>query len=318
MNSSQRETEDKTRQITNHTRVSVIVPVYNRQALGERALLSVVAQNLEAMEIIVVDDASSTPFRLPASLSDLPNVRLIRLDTNIGESGSRNVGVAAARGPWIAFLDSDDYWLPGTLEPRLAAAEANWTRTGAMLTVHVAGFVVHNKRTGQYAARIPLPSRDPKMFASGCWFGQGSTSLLRRETFERVGPCDVNLRRLQDLDWYLRLALLGGQIKVWDGLAAVVETGHKPSIKALETALSHLKAKYLEPTGSAALPPHLKRRLKAYFDVERASVHVSQEHWARSVYYLARSFLRAPRLSVHLERFWRYQPLHDDLSRLLA
>src|SRR5262245_48981954 len=100
-------------------RVSVIIPVYNRPQLGERALRSAVAQQVEGMEIVVVDDCSNPPFRLAPDIAENPNVRLIRNERNGGASVARNNGVALAKGNWIAFLDSDDYWLPDTLRPRL-------------------------------------------------------------------------------------------------------------------------------------------------------------------------------------------------------
>src|SRR5262245_42460362 len=97
--------------------VSVIIPVYNRQALGERALRSALAQGVLGMEIIIVDDGSQPAFVLPADLSTLPQIRLLRHETNRGESGARNSAIAAASGEWIAHLDSDDYWLAGSLAP---------------------------------------------------------------------------------------------------------------------------------------------------------------------------------------------------------
>src|SRR4051794_32424251 len=97
--------------------VSVIIPVYNRQILGERALRSVLAQNVPAMEVIVVDDGSQPPFRLPDDAAALAHVHLVRHPQNLGVSSARNTGVEKAQGEWIAHLDSDDYWLADTLPP---------------------------------------------------------------------------------------------------------------------------------------------------------------------------------------------------------
>jgi len=169
-------------------RVSVVIPVYNRQTLGERALRSAATQDVSGMEIIVVDDCSSPPFRFPEDLKDHPNINLICLNPNQGESESRNAGVAAARSNWIAFLDADDYWLPGTLAPRLSTAERSFSQLNDALTVYAAGFIIDNIRLRRREARMPVSSDDPEMFASGCWFCPGSTSLLRKEVFAKVGP----------------------------------------------------------------------------------------------------------------------------------
>jgi GT2 family glycosyltransferase len=265
------------------------------------------------MEIVVVDDCSCPPFRLPPDIAEHSNVRLVRNKTNGGESVARNVGVDAAKGDWIAFLDSDDFWLVDTLRSRLELAEKEFSENN-MMTAYVAGFVVDNKRTGLRQARIPKESARPVDFASGCWFAPGSTMLCRKQTIKQVGPSDPLLRRLQDLDWFLRFALAGGKIRVWTGVAAVVETGPKPSIATLEESARHLRAKYSDQTSPQCLPPDLIRRLEAYLDVERASVLAAQKHWLQMIYYLARSVWRAPRFRVPLERFWRYEAVPSKLQ----
>jgi glycosyltransferase involved in cell wall biosynthesis len=293
--------------------ISVIIPVYDRQLLGERALRSVVTQNVSGMEIVVVDDCSSPPFRLPDNLNH-PDINLIRLKQNQGDSEARNAGVAAARGDWIAFLDSDDYWLPGTLAPRLSAAQRSFSQSNDALTVYGGGFVVDNMRLGRREARMPVGSGDPAMFASGCWFSPGSTSLLRKDAFAKVGPCDAALRRLGDLDWYLRLALCGGRVAVWDEFVAVVHPGPKSAMGTIETAINHLEWKYASPSGPFQLRPALLRRLAAYFDIERASITAAEANWLLTAFFITRSLARVPRLTLHLERFWRRCPVEGKLA----
>ena len=74
------------------TRLSVVIPVYDRQALCERALRSVRAQDVDGMEIVVVDDCSSTPFALPAEMASDPGIRVMRHDTNRGAGQARQRG----------------------------------------------------------------------------------------------------------------------------------------------------------------------------------------------------------------------------------
>jgi glycosyltransferase involved in cell wall biosynthesis len=290
-------------------RVSVVIPVHNRQAPGERALRSALAQGLDAMEVIVVDDGSQPPFALPADIAAKPNVRLVRHDQNRGAAAARNTGIGAARADWIALLDSDDYWLTDTLRPRLESAERTFENDHDPMILHAAGFVVDNRRTGRRDLRIPRESASAADFASGCWFSPGSTILFRKETFDRIGPWDPTLPRLEDLDWFLRFALAGGRLKVWDDPAAVVETGHKPGISSLEEAARRLHAKYTEETSPQRLAPELVRRLEAYLDVERASVFAVQKRWLRVLFHAARSVWRVPRFTVPLEPFWRHGAL---------
>src|SRR4029078_7646113 len=127
-------------------RLSIIIPVYNRQDAGNKALRSAVAQNVAA-EIIVVDDASAPAFQVDPDI-DAANIRVVRLDANCGAAGARNAGFAAATGEWLALLDSDDYWLPGTLQPRLDVALRDFVRDGNFMRCYAAGFVLANVVTG--------------------------------------------------------------------------------------------------------------------------------------------------------------------------
>src|SRR5262245_51722410 len=100
-------------------KVTVVIPVFNRAQAVQRAVASVLAQTCQDFEIIVVDDGStdSTP-AVVAALSD-PRLTLIRHERNRGGSAARNTGYRAGSAPFVAFLDSDDEWLPTKLERQL-------------------------------------------------------------------------------------------------------------------------------------------------------------------------------------------------------
>lgn len=290
-------------------RVSVVIPVYNRQASAERALRSALAQRVPGMEIVVVDDGSQPAFVLPRDLRSHGGIRLIRHDDNRGQSAARNTGVSAAAAEWIAFLDSDDYWLAGSLQPRLNFAVREFNEGHDHLVAYAAGFVIDNKRSGKRDARIPRESADPADFASGCWFSPGSTGLLRKELFTLIGPLDTCLQRLEDLDWFLRLARLGGRLRIWNEIVAIVETGPKPNFAMLERAANRLHEKYVMQASPQRLPTKVGRRLRAFLNLERASIFAAQRQWVRCAFYLALSICQQPRTSLQLERFWRHVPL---------
>ena len=90
------------------------------------------------------------------------------------------------------------------------------------MVAYSAGFVLERKASGRSDPRIPVASADLKDFVSGCWFAHGSTALLRREAFARVGPADPALRRLEDFDWFIRFVSTGGRLEVWPHIAAVI------------------------------------------------------------------------------------------------
>src|SRR5579859_7824272 len=99
--------------------VSVVIPVYNRTAELRRAVRSVLAQTYADLELIVVDDASSEDIAGALDGIDDPRLKLIRKSVNQGAAAARNTGIQAATGRWVAFLDSDDEWLPQKLELQL-------------------------------------------------------------------------------------------------------------------------------------------------------------------------------------------------------
>lgn len=295
-------------------RLTIVIPVRNRQELGERALRSAAAQSVLQTEIIIVDDASEPPFQIPADLRSNESIRLLRHSINCGAGFARNTGIAAAGADWIAFLDSDDYWLPGTLNPRLESAEAGFASDRNPLAVHAAGFILSDSLTKRLQTRIPRESADPLDFASACWFAPGSTLLARKEAFDRVGPYDVELRRLEDLDWFLRLALRGGSLKVWNKPVAVIEVESQFPGVHLTRAVACLSRKYFAKESPDRLSGKLARRFRAYLNIERAAFCSSQKHWFGLVFYLGWSFCQVPRTTLHLARFWRFEAPPPDIE----
>ena len=105
-------------------KISVIIPTYNRAALLPRAVGSVLAQTYADFELLIVDDCSTDD--TPAVIAGFTDsrVRSLRQDTNRGRSAARNTGIGAARGEFLAFLDSDDEFTPTSLADRLAVFES--------------------------------------------------------------------------------------------------------------------------------------------------------------------------------------------------
>src|SRR5271168_3299780 len=93
--------------------ISVVVPTYNRADLLARAVESALAQTIPVREILIVDDGSTDDTERVAAGFAAP-VRYIR-QANGGVASARNTGIAAAAGEWVAFLDSDDEWVPTKL-----------------------------------------------------------------------------------------------------------------------------------------------------------------------------------------------------------
>jgi glycosyltransferase involved in cell wall biosynthesis len=180
--------------------VSVIIPTYNRAAMVVEAVESVLAQEGVDFELIVVDDGSTddTPSRLDRLSSRVHYHRQPRS----GVSASRNRGVALSRAPLIAFLDSDDLWLPGKLHVQKAfmdghpgaticQAQEIWVRNGRRLNPRIR----HRKPSGDIFRRsLELCLVSP------------SAAMIRHELFDRVGYFDEALPMAEDYDLWLRVA----------------------------------------------------------------------------------------------------------------
>jgi glycosyltransferase involved in cell wall biosynthesis len=99
--------------------LSVVIPTWNRAQLVRDAICSALGQREDKVEVIVVDDASTdaTAELLAREFAD--RIRVLRLEHRRGPGGTRNAGARLARGEFVAFLDSDDVWLPGKLDAEL-------------------------------------------------------------------------------------------------------------------------------------------------------------------------------------------------------
>jgi len=189
--------------------VSVVIPAYNRQDTIGRAIASVRAQTWQDLEIVIVDDGSSDATAAVAENFADVRIRVIRNERNRGASATRNTGIAAARGAYIAFLDSDDEWLPQKLEVQLERLRGAPAGTSVSCTGVVLHLIDRGIRRDYVLAECANWHRK---IALGCDERPGTTLLARREVFERVGPLDEALPRFEDWDWLLRYAAVGGQI----------------------------------------------------------------------------------------------------------
>lgn len=113
-------------------RISVVIPAFNREKTIGRAIESALAQTRPPFEIIVVDDGSSdSTAAVVTAFRD--SVRYVR-QPNAGASAARNRGVELAGAPWVAFLDSDDYWFDDHLERMAEAIVATGQQASTSLT----------------------------------------------------------------------------------------------------------------------------------------------------------------------------------------
>lgn len=117
------------------TLISVVIPLYNKEASIATALDSVLAQTYQDFEVVVVDDGSTDDGVTIVEQYADPRIRLIR-QANAGVSAARNKGIAEAKGKYVAFLDADDEWMPEFLE-EIAALQREFPECRAQATSYI-------------------------------------------------------------------------------------------------------------------------------------------------------------------------------------
>ena len=179
--------------------VSVIIPTYNREALLERSIKSVLAQEEVFFELIIIDDGSTDKTaQLIQTIND-PRIRYF-YQSNSGPSAARNNGISQAVAPFIAFLDSDDEWMPNKLKKQLdffkehseymiCQTEEIWIRNGR----RVNPMKKHQKMSGDiFEKSLELSIVSP------------SCVMMKRKFFSEIGSFDETLPVCEDYDLWLR------------------------------------------------------------------------------------------------------------------
>ncbi len=191
------------------SKVSGIIATYNRAAFIAQAVDSVLGQTYQNVELIVVDDGSTDNTReVLAGYGG--RLRYIYQDQR-GRSLARNTGIRSASGDYIAFLDSDDIWLPQKLEKQLSVLESN----PSLGLVHCLTEVIDEqgrrleKETTKWRALYEMALRRGYTYEAmslECVMYLSSV-MVRRECFDSVGLFDASIPAFEDWDWYLRFAL---------------------------------------------------------------------------------------------------------------
>jgi glycosyltransferase involved in cell wall biosynthesis len=203
--------------------VSVVIPTYNRAGMIVAAIESVFAQTYPNLEIVVVDDGSYDGTAdviknldrhiLPGS-GKAREIRYV-YQTNMGQSRARNTGIALAQGNWIAFLDSDDYWLPDKIEWQLRAIEQFKGQCGVCISdarlvnksddMDTSAFRLAGKHHAQLTGVLPNAVADLAKGVDGSWV---QALVVRSDLAKQIGGFDADLRFMEDHDFLFRLSLV--------------------------------------------------------------------------------------------------------------
>jgi glycosyltransferase involved in cell wall biosynthesis len=235
--------------------ISVIIPLYNKEAEIGRAVASVLAQTLPPAEIIVVDDGSTDGSAAVVERIASPLVRLIR-QHNAGETAARNRGMSEASGEWFALLDGDDEWRPGFLET-VASLVEEFPEAGLYCT----GFDIARDGT-LTPGRTPTTRGVVERYFEESMRGfvaTASSSVLSHRVVERVGGFPEGMRLGGDQYMWAKVALASQVVFTPERLAVVHASASNRSAAIYTPESTHYSFLDLRDPQNPALNEYLAR-----------------------------------------------------------
>ena len=308
------------------SRVSVVIPTYNRARWLPETVASALNQSHRPLEVLIIDDGSTddTP---EVCASFAPPVRYFR-QANAGVSAARNHGVQRAHGDWIAFLDSDDLWTREKLEIQLktllAHEDAGWSITGCQL-IDLGGKPLSGLqgferafplfREEQTSALEFLSSRLERttvqvgngahaVFVGDVFellfygnFAFPSTLLLRRDLFHQIGEFDEELRLAEETEFFHRLAAVSNAAIVLSPLLQW-RVGQEVSLVSSATTLGLIR-NALTSLGRAS------RLRESLSESERRAYRIGRQRHRTRLAYAHLSLLETQAARTTISEAWR-------------
>ncbi|MBZ0141418.1 MAG: glycosyltransferase family 2 protein [Pseudorhodoplanes sp.] len=267
--------------------ISVIIPVHNRANLVNKAVASVLSQTLADFELIIVDDGSTDD--IAGAISKFPDsrIRLLVHDANRGASAARNSGIIAARGHYCAFLDSDDYWLPGKLERQIAFMRKDGTAYPISCTHYHLSTDYHPQ--GEIRKQPCALTFHHMLY--GCTAGPGSTLIVERRFLHDIGLYNADLPRLEDWDLLLRAARRTPIHILREPLSIVHFVDSKISYNIIRKCCQHIRSQF----SSVGLTLGQRAILASTIENELAAAAYRNQRFGLAVLHFLKSLLLMPR-----------------------
>ncbi|MEK6773970.1 MAG: glycosyltransferase family A protein [Bdellovibrionota bacterium] len=238
--------------------VSIVIPVYNRLPLLQRALKSLQQQTFQDFEIVIVDDHSTEDVGL--AMKEFP-VRYLKT-VGKGVSAARNTGIRATTSEFVAFLDSDDEWVSSKLEKQMSFLSADFS-CSMVHTNEV--WIRQGQEVKQNSKHRKLGGRIFSECTNLCIIAPSSV-LVRRSLFDRVGIFDESFPVCEDFDLWLRITA-EEDIGFLSEALTIKHGGHKDQLSVqyhsmdlwrVRALVKHINNQSLIPSEHAALKQSLK------------------------------------------------------------
>lgn len=236
--------------VTDVPRISVVVPLYQKAQTVERALRSILAQQLDAFEVIVVDDGSTDGGGTLAAAVGDPRIRVLT-QSNAGPGAARNRGTREARAALVAYLDADDTWDPSYLARLVPLLEANpeLALASCAYTLEPGGTSMiptwRRRRVPEGTVRVDA-DWSPQRVVSTLAFVHPGTTIARRDAVLAAGGFYDRDRRLYGEDGFLFLKLL------LRAPVAIVMESHGHYFADASALATRLRPRQIEPLFEAA------------------------------------------------------------------
>lgn len=272
--------------------VSVVIPTYNRAEMVERAVRSVLAQTYPDLDVIIVDDCSTdnTLERVNQLQQTDRRIRYLRHENNRGAQAARNTGINSAIGEFVAFLDSDNEWLPQKIEKQLALFTHQMDIPGMVYCgfsrVNNLQEVIHEYKPEFRGYLYPQVLRS--------WLTDTSTIIVRKEFLEQVGGFTDGLKAYHEWDLCIKLS----KICVFDFIPEFLAVYHEHALPTISKDLLRDAVGY-------------ERVVDLYHDeiVQNCGKNTLSDHYLK----LARLFIQAGQFSTGKKYFlesMKFNPLN--------
>jgi glycosyltransferase involved in cell wall biosynthesis len=278
--------------------VSVVIPAYNSARTIRATVRSALDQEDVALEVIVVDDGSSdnTP-ELVETIAD-PRVRLVR-QPNGGAPSARNTGIQHATGDWVAFLDSDDLWVPHKLKAQLSALAT----FPAGFAAQSSAYLVDDDMKVLQIRRCVQPENNLLTFLRFQNLPAAASSwLVRRDVLEHVGGFDPELVILEDWDLSIKLARYGDPLNMEEPLTLYRQHPGNRSLNLdihIDSGFRVLARLFADPELPADIQAR-KREIYARFYTMLCGGALRSGRWGACVYWGTRAVNSDPRMLVYI------------------
>lgn len=180
--------------------ISVIIPLYNKEPIIEKSLRSVLSQDYDDFEVVVVNDGSTDRSAEIVKSIDDPRIRLIEQE-NGGPSKARNTGVKNAKGEWVVFLDADDEFLPGALSKFYSLIEEH-----PEVGMFGCSYITNDGKNivEPYKIKNGYYTNCYKVYVSAMYNYRTGCTIVKRD-IALNNPFDEKLWRYEDLECYFRM-----------------------------------------------------------------------------------------------------------------